>query len=704
MKWNTQQPLRYDGRAIDPNTPNAIATSSDQSYVFAVCLNHTLKVWNLASNKLVGSTDLLGRQVQSQRQQDSVPYYLNPADSAFIRVFNAERALDGSHRYYVATYSPHEDGRFKFWAIKGGLTTQLTIEDLFPQAVFRPRDPDTSGNVFWSVADFQIRPAEEGKRMELWILWRNNNMYQLYSLHFDFQSLERDWSTNWTSVALDTRRYTPPPVFVASDVVDPTEKWLGYLFHPGRYSVETLETALVTFQEALKPQGSVSLPKRNAPLQERLCSAVAGSVSLRKYTDSDLDYAKYRSDTDLKWRHFWQIADDLNTRRLEPLSLSYDSYTDLPWVVLADSCAVIRECSSLELLLHNPEGELSDDATIIMDRWRHRNLGTELGNHFHEAAHLIKVASGFAKRLPPEAHRSFRESLDAEICLEPSLSAPERLAAFQERSELGEHVSDELFDGLCAAMNEEELDIYKMPKEVIQTVLDKLPLWQAARDSELSSTWFGLKVAVNGCQETIQHTREILYNLLVLVVFISGEVSQEEGSTFDGVELFSTLIDIIKEYEVLYWLSKKTRMTPTREQQETADKRESRPRASGPVSTILEDMFAVSIKPRPTVGISQSYVLTRVIRDILAWITRQGEVSLPNVLVFIQCDLIANGNIDLATEFLRIQPNTAWSTYVKGRLYVAKSDYDTAALYFQKAAHGLCKYHMLHHRFCPFSN
>jgi nuclear pore complex protein Nup160 len=696
VKWNAQQSIRYNGRTLDQNTPNGIATTSDQTYVFAVCLNHTLKVWNLATNKLVGSKDLLDRQ--EQQQQDSAAYFLNPSDSAFVRVFNAERALDGGYRYYVATYSPHEDGRFKFWAVKGGLTTPLTIEDLFPQADLRPCDPDPSGNMFWNVADFQVKSMEEGKRMELWVLWRNNNLYQLYSLHFSFQSLPEDWSTNWTSIALDTRRYDPPPALVTSDNVDPTEKWLKYLFHPGRFSLEALETALVTYQEALKPRSSAHTLKKSVPLQERLCSTIAATVSLRKYSETDLDFIRYRTDTDVKWRQFWQIAEDINNRRFEPISLAYDSYSDLPWVLLTDSCVLVRECSATELLLHNSAAVLRADVAKIGDRWRHRNLETELGDRYDQASYLIEVAAGFRKRLSAEVHRSCQTAVDAEIFLEPSLSAPDRLAAFQERSELGERVSDDIYDSLCATMNE-QLNIYKLPSELFYAIIDTIPLWFPGKDSDLQLTAFGLRATLNGSQETILHTRQMLYDLLILVVFIAGEISQEDGSTFDAVDLFSTLIETIREYEMLYWLSSTARASPNREPHDAGDSPVSKfktqhlkTKGTGVVSTILEDLFAVHIKPRPAVGVPQSYTLTQGIRDVLSWVTRQGEVAFPNVLVFIQCDLIANGNIDLASDFLRFQPSTAWATYAKGRLYVAKSEFDTAALYFQKAAHLLCEF------------
>jgi nuclear pore complex protein Nup160 len=690
VPWTGQQRISYNGRSLDPNTPNAIATTSDQTYVFAVCLNHTLKVWNLASNKLVGTTDLLGRPITKQ-QADSTAYFLNPADSVFLRVFNAERALDGGYRYYVATYTPHEEGKFKFWAVKGGLTTPLTIDDIFPQAVFRPLDPDSTGNMFWSVADFQIRPVEDGARMELWVLWRNNCLYQLYSLHFNFETLQQDWSTNWTSTAWDTRRNEPAPTLVVPDVVDPTEKWLEYLFHPGRYTTETLETALVSYQEALKPRTSATFTKRSAPLEERLCSTIAASVSLRKYADDDMDYDKYRTDTDHKWRQFWQVVEEVHSRRFEPISLAYDNYSDLPWLVTTDTCALIRECSATELLIHNSVLDLENELPKIADRWRHRKLEAELSNRYADACHLIKVAADFRKRLPAAALRTFEETMYSELYLEPLHSATERLAAFINKSELGEGVSDEVYDGLCAAMNK-QINIWKLPKEPFHIVLDTLPMAFGGKDSELLFTAFGLRAMANGSQETIYHIRRMLHDLLILVVFVEGEISQEQGSSFNATELFPLLISFIKECELLYWLSSNIRVSTNPAHDNTADV-QLQSKGLGGVKSILEDFFVSDVKPRPHVNVSQSFTLTKGILDVLSWIVHPGgNVTLANGLVHIQCNLIANGNIELASGFLRFQPSSAWSNYVKGRLFVARTEFDTAAIYFQKAAYLLCEY------------
>lgn len=709
MRWHAQPSIKYQGRNLDPNVATSIATTSDRSYVFTVCLSHTLKIWNLTTKKLVASRDLLDRSSPSSQPDLSAAYTLNPSDSSFIRVFNAERAMDGGHRYYVVTYSPYEDGRFKFWAVmeSSSSASQLQMDDLFPNAVLRPIDPDPSGSMFWSIADFDIKPMEEGKRLELWVLWRNNSVYQLHTLHFDFQTLVADWSSNWLSTALETLRLDTPPVAVVSDVVDPTDKWLKFFFQPGRFQPEVLETALVMYQEALKPLSSASLLKGTASLPERLCATLTSTVTLRKYAEDDMDFTRFSSDVDSKWRQYWQIVDDLNRGRSVPLSLAYDSYNDLIWVLMADQCAAIRECSATELLLHNSGPILSGNMPTITDRWTHRNVSSEISDTPEQASYLISAASDFTGHLTPEHEAACRAALAGELFSEPSTSVADRLEEFLKQCNFEEHISDHAYGKICSALEEQHLSISSLPVDAFYAIINTLPPRFYGKDPELLPTHFGVRLTVSGTQESIFHTRQIFFDLLILVAFWEWGLNQDGPST-DVEDLFHDLIDILREYEILFWLCSNVRKCPAeRLSSSTVAADDMSPGASSSslkpaekgagggknmrLATILEDVFAVQIKPRQIVGRSQSYTLTLGIRDVLSWVTRSG-VDLPNVLVHIQCNLLENKNIDLAYDFLRFQPSTPWATYAKGRLYVAMAEFDMAALHFQKAAYLLCMF------------
>ncbi|KAL1954661.1 hypothetical protein VTO42DRAFT_855 [Malbranchea cinnamomea] len=688
VRWNTQQPIKYDGRTLDPNTPNAVAVTSDQAFAFVVSLNHTLKVWNLASHKLVASKDLLNR---TRQQQEASRLVLNPADAAFIRVFNAERATEGG-MYYVVTYSPHEDGQFKFWAVSGGLTSDLVIEDMFPNAKLRPADPDPSGSVFWNIVDFQIKPAEGGKGMALWMLWRTNTVYQLYSLHFDMRDLEGVWDSHWTGTALELWGDELPPEHLTLDAVDPTEKWLDYFFSPGRFTPEVLETALALYQDATEFKQRPGPNRTNVSLKQRIYSTVADSVPLRKLPDAEIDFTRYSRGLDDNWKRFWQIAHALNKKRREAISMAYDTYADMPWLVLADGCALVRECSGTELLLHNEAQSLRQTRRALDDIWPHRNLINELGHRPDDLSRLISVAACFRQRLVPELRQTCQRAFDAELFAEPFLPAPERLAEFHTRCSFSDLMSDDAFDSAYATIDH-GIGFKKLCNDLFFSVVDTLPLGFLGKDSELISTECGRAATVQGAMETIWLSKQVLQDLILLAVFVETEIAVGDGANFDGVEVFATLIDLLKEYEMMYWLGSNVRMSPERTRSVQAGG-QSISEATKDVdnkktSTILEDLFAVHIRPRPTVGVPQACVVTQQIRDIISWVTRQGEVSLPNILVFIQCDLIACGNINLASDFLRFQPNSAWSTYVKGRLYVARSEFDIAATYFQKAAYTL---------------
>lgn len=323
----------------------------------------------------------------------------------------------------------------------------------------------------------------------------------------------------------------------------------------------------------------------------------------------------------------------------------------------------------------------------------------ELGTPYEQASSLIKVASEFKKRFSPELDTACQAALDAELFTEPSSSIADRIEAFRERCEF-DRISNKAFDGLVSALNE-NLDAENLHSEIFYFIIKTLPLKFSGKDSELISTQFGERVAVSGVFETVVLTRQMLFNLLILVTFVDGEIEQTDRSTFDPADLFSTFVDLLREYEMVFWLGSNIRKRSlSRSSQPRTDVstpifslKDHSSKSQGPAATILEDLFVHLIKPRQTIGLPQSYTLALGIRDLLSWVSRPGEVAYPNALAYIQCDLIANNNIHLAWDFLRFQADTAWATYVKGRLHVAMSDFDTAAVYFRKAAYLLCKYY-----------
>jgi nuclear pore complex protein Nup160 len=690
VKWRNNQSIAYDSRSLSQTTANAMIASSDSTHLYTICLNHTLRVWSLTTGKLVVSKDLLDRNIRPQDPH----IILSPASPSCLRLFKAGI----TDQPVLVTFSPHNEGQFKFWTLRGGLTEPLTIEDMFPSSSLKPPDPDPSGNTIWSLAGFEIRSGTIDEPTELWILWRNNNCCQIYSLHFEIQDLPQCWDTHWTKAQVSSGSTVNPPDFVRHDALDPTEKWMKFLFWPDRYPTSVLETSLTIYQDATRVKSAQSKNKRS--LQERLCSSIASTVNLRKHGESDLDYTRFASDTDTQWRNFWRIANAINEKRKGPISLAFDTYAGMAWVLQADQCCAVRECNDLELVRYNNAESFQHLEPIVSIRWRHRKAHTEDMGTLEKMSQLLNIADAFSRGFSPELARKCETALGAEILHEAEYPISYRINDFYERCNFGDAISNESYEKVVQGVQAlGGLD--SIGPHLIPAILSLLPETVRGSRTALRSTIFGSKVVDAGLNDTIIFRHQVVYSLFVLVILLDCEVNQDESrcEAFDAPEMFSMMLGILGEYEKKLWLLSHVRDCAVDFSAHSEDsptehelKSSTRPlqRSSWQVN-LLRDTKGKDIKPQPAVGSPQSYLLTEMLHDVEAWVGGASEISPDDGCVWIQCDLLSHGNIDLATDFSRFQPHTPWSTYVNGRLFLARCEYEQAALYFQKAAYPLGK-------------
>ena len=689
VKWRNNQTIPYDSRFLSQTTANAMVASSDSTHLYTVCLNHTLRVWNLTTGKLVVSKDLLDRALGPQAPQT----ILSPATSSFIRLFK----IGLMDHPMLVTFSPHDEGQFKFWNVQGGLTEPLTLEDKFPNSALRPPDPDPSGNTIWSLAGFEIQPGSIGKPSEIWILWRNNNFCQVYSLHFDMRDLLQCWEANWVKTQVSVSSNVTAPDFVRHDSRDPTEKWMRFLFCPDRYPASVLETSLNIYQDAVQIKAAPS--RNNRPLRERLCAFLASSVSLRKYGESELDYARFALDTDTQWRNFWRIAEAINEKRKSPISLAFDAYAGMAWVLQSDHCCAIRECNELEVVQYNSHQSLHTLDPITSVRWPHRRGITEESQTLEKMAQVLNIAATFCRSFSPELARDCETALGAELLEEAEYPISDRIADFYRRCNFGNAISNEscgkVLHGVQAVGGLQTLGAGLIP-----AILALVPETVRGSHTALRSTVFGSNVVDAGLRDTISLRRQVVFNLLILVVFLDGEETEEgRPDAFEAPGLFSMMLAILKEYEKKLWLLSHARDCSFEFSEDSSGSPHERKLKSstelmqGSVRQVnlLRDTKGKDIKPQPAVASPQSFLLTEMLNDVEAWIGGASEISPDDGCVWVQCDLLAHGNIELATEFFRFLPNTPWSTYVKGRLCLARNEHEQAALYFQKAAFPLGK-------------
>lgn len=679
--------IEYGSTSVDTRAVQAMQLSSDSNYLFTVCLNHQLRIWHLASGRLVIATDLLDKA-----REPNEKVHLNPSEAGRLQLYK----LDHMKHSILVTYSPHEGGQFKLWDVRGGLTDPLSVEDRYPLLKLTPPDPDPSGNTIWSMAGFKIVPCavDPMNSVRLWVLWRNNNHHQLYSTRFVLNDPDRSWKSEWVACIPSSSKKASPPDLVKSSPEDATAQWLDVLLCPGRYTIPALETALSIYSDALATKLPVAL-KTNG-LKARLCAIIAANVSLRKYDQSVTDFDRFLTDVDYQWRNFWRIVENVNDGRSAPLALAYDLFTAEPWIVMADKCCAIRECNKMELVTQNEPTELDDIEGVCETLWAHRKVSAEeRGVAYEKLAQLVTASRNFRADFSSELAYKLEVGVEDDLLTNPESTTSTRILELYDSVGFGDAISDDTFHRLQKDFKPIG-ELETLSDDLVLAVLDLVPTTTKQPASHLRSTLFGQDILATGTIELMTSTREILWDLLVLIIFIEGELNQDEEkmSTFDAAELYTLITAALRTLDRNIWLTNRSRPVPLEFAGATVDPSPRRQSHDVPPEdcrsvSILEDSLWKAIRPRPVADTTNTYLLTETLQEIQDWVTGDEALGYDNGTVYLQCDLLVHGEIDLAAEFLRFQPSTPWSAYVKGRLYLLKNELDLATHYFRQCAYGL---------------
>lgn len=687
VRWQGSNAVRYNGVTLEQNTPIAMALSPDHRHIFAVCLNHTLRVWNPNKAASVFSKDLLW---QHREPHDISKVMLDPGNANVLELFRGS-SDNYEDLYYAVTFSPHDFGQFKFWGIRDPDHAETGIRDLFPDATLKAPDPDPNpdSKAIWKVADFKIHSERDDQGSEMWILMRSGRRYKLYRLSFDLQNLESQWQDSWCMTAPETtaQQSEPPPVEL--DNIDATEQWLEYLLRPGRYPNSVLETGLSIYIG----NSTASREKAKASLRERMYSAVASRVNApTKAFDSQERPTTFH----LEWTTLHQDIRDLNKSRHEVISLAYDNDTRMPQMVFADVGSLVRSCSRAELISQNNSTDLGRSAHLLevpsveLENGEEPSLPDEL-------AILIKAAADFRGGFNRRLQLAFTKTLASELWLDPSYAISLRIQALYDQSNFAEDIAGEQFTSLTRQLEAtggfDSLDTASF-NAIMDTFAHDIP----STSSGMLYTNQGLGVLVNGAREMIDLHERVLTDLLALVTVVEMEIDREEFpmGKFDGPQIYIALLELLKRYQVMQWLVTHVRVDKTSSRGPSPQSKPLKGKLGDTcdtTSTILESIFAHDLKPQSTDTQTQSAALTQDIQDLLQWVVGGNtEVEFEEVPVYIQCDLLKNGDLALAEDFLGFQPSTPWSTYIKGRFYLMKDSPTEAAVSFQKVAFNLCKY------------
>ena len=677
--------IEYGSTQLNPRTAQAMAISGDGELLFTICLNHTLRIWHLMSGRVLASTDLLGEKESKDKT------HLNPAEDTLLQLF---KEIPSQKFPTILTFSPRNGGHFKFWDIKGSLTDTLTLVDKYHDQKLSPPDPDPSGNTVWSMMGCKVDPGTDFKSAQLWVLWRNHNYHQLYNCQLEFGSIASSWKEeNWVKCNSMASAKSPPPEFVRGNEEDPASKWLDFLLYPGRYSDDGLETALSIFEQATAAKLTAS--QKSAPLPQRLCSVIAANVSLRKYGESDMDFDRFGIDTDGQWRNFYRIAESLNEHRNAPLSLAYDTYSEMTWIAMADKCCAVRECSKIELLQRNELAEIGQLEETSARLWRHRKVSAEDGEPFIELAVLTDAARRFRNALPADLAHDLTLAIEEDISTASEFLTPTRLLNIYDGISFGEAVSNDVFEKLEAALSSIG-GISGLNNELFLGILELLVYTGLKAKSSLRNTLFGNILLSVGILDFLSAQKQLLTDLLALAIFVEGELSQEDAKStvFDASELYGQIAPLLRLCNRNLWLASHKRLVPLEilgvdGHPNAARQRNKKTFENKILVTIFEDTLSKAVRPRPAVEKPLGYLITEQMSEIDDWASGKDTLDPEEGAVFLECDLLKQGELDLAIDFLKYQPSTSWSSYIKGRLAIAKQEYDVASYYFRKASYGL---------------
>lgn len=638
---------------------------TDASFLFTVCLDHHIRVWNLDNGTIIRSMDLLDAP---RNPQETGKWQLDPSQSNLIRIVGGTEG----HRLCV-TYSPVGTGEFKFWSLRADDANSVEIKDIFGDdgVQFVPTPP--LGSDIWTLADFNVAERVGSHGFVMWLLWKNNIAYRVQELSFIQEDLPETWQNGWRSVFSDTAIPTPK-VSGSTDSTDPSESWLKHIFYPGRFSKVTIEAAFSAYENAIGKRNE-SPPRNSRDLAESISDAIATTASLSLNSSGHMDHDSFRTSSEVQWRKFYRILIELDKPRGEALALAYEAESGMPWVVCADTISAIRECSELEQICHNPTSPFAGSKAIptIIDT----------GLNFVDA---------FSDNLLQTCQSAFRP----EMFEEANKPDEERMSSISDKAGFWRQISDED----CAQVNEAlgrnfGLVTTKLYDRVCGTLNET---WDPQHPTELPLSEFGRQMIVKTAQDIIELYWHVTFSQLVLLVHMEFEYDRPEEALRNTVEtgvVYSNLLIILQRLELLRWLAHTQILTPISRAEKSNATPGGSPAAQKRQGEEFKYVTALENNVGHLLGLPElgsipaggmPSIITNIVADLCA---PQSSVELQPQ--YFQCSLLARDRPDLAIELAPFCKADPFSTYVQGRVYLALKDFESASMWFKKAASGMSK-------------
>ncbi|KAH6688151.1 hypothetical protein VD0002_g3950 [Verticillium dahliae] len=629
------------------------------SFLFTVCLDHRMRIWNLYTGQILFTGDILNAE---RNPQEVGKWTVDPTQFNLLQIVGHSVGVRT-----CATYSPIGQGEFKLWTVRAHDAETIYVEDSFPDVHLVPSAPSLSD--VWTLADFNMLGDSDGG-IQLWALWKNNMTYRVQGLDLDQDHVDECWQNNWTSVFIDTTS-EPAPASGPCDPTDVTDKWLNLILSPGKFTRNTLETALSIYERGLgaaKEGGSRS----QRGLAESVCSVIASTAALDRKSSGGMDYEQFRASSEIQWRRFHRLLLELDKQRGEAVSLSVDPRSGLAWVVCADSLSAIRECSSLERLCHN---------------FSRPDEGSE------DVAKLISTGLGFLDAFPDSMVQVCTAALRPEVFEETTRTDYERLQHVWDTTGFWRSVSEDDCSQVIDSFGQQ----FALVTESLYTeVFDLLSTGNDTRhhNAQHPLTDFGRGLVVKAVQETVELQWRICLSQLLLLVHMEFDWEREEdmlSKRLDVGSVFRQYLSSLRRLELIRWLATTEVTVPLQVKSERSG---SFSGGSPTVSRKKEEDSKVITALEGNVGhllgfpgVTDEPLAGSITALVASLCAADSDIEVSPSLI--QCSLIRRERADLADGLSPFCDQTPFAIYVQGRVALGLKDYDSAALSFRRATVGM---------------
>lgn len=711
-----RQTVRYGDLDLETSSAVDLAKSPDGNVVWTITLDHQLKAWSANTGRVALQMDLLHEKGDRDASRRQTQYVMTAEQGKLLQVVRTpEKADDGSlarmdedGKYFVWVHSP-KDHQFKVYEISSRFSPAgeefVRCDDLQPRATLIPPVEEMLNTNIWHLEEFHVQPSPTWSETQLWIRARSGALCKTFTLSFDLleedpEELKKAFRTGWTVV--DNGPSTPEHLREATDfpaqlptnadsLTTPTERWMSFVFSPGRFSTSSIEAALHTYCKRRKLPSTTSKGSNvhQTPLQERLVASVTSKIILARSANNQPDYDSYQADVAAQWTGFYSILEELHRKRVESISLAYDFDYAQPWSIGADTVAPVRANDELELMCLN---------TDLLEPEDMKRIAPEIAQSIYNpkdamalpVTALIAAARKFRRSLPAETqdifkHTAYQDAVSNDNDPNDINDGKAGLDGLYDRCDLGAEVSEEIFSALEVDVQDLE-GLGSIYRKIFQQVLRRLDNTkpESEQTPNLESCIYGNRLNVAVAQQSLRRNETILLDLLALIAFMSGDLEPSElHPDFAPRKLYNEIMELLKQNSLRLWLASHTRMEPP------VDGAHAMVEAS-----LLESFFAGDWKRSASSDDEDDMpmALTRWSKRWAYMVDLKKDWTGATSHIFSM--LLRSELYHLASDFVKFLPDTPWSTYMQARLDVALGEYDSAAVRFHEAVNdknGLAK-------------